>query len=709
LIAVNEKSGRITQFAVAPGDLSLTDAAKVGSPWQQCVPVASRELLGAKLPKLSGGGSVYLGVAQNENQRHHVIAHRSGETTVVEFERAIEGEPRSFEEVYPFVRDFLASIQQIATVDDVAAFAAKEVRRITGLDRALVYKFDENWNGAVVAEDRNDVLPSYLGLRFPASDIPEQARRLYHQNRLRLIADVNYRPAPLTPEVDNDGQPLDLSLAVLRSVSPIHLEYMRNMGTAASMSIALMSGDRLWGLISCHNQKPARVPYHVRIACDFIGQVLSMQIAAKEHAHAAEQRNHLRPFQTRLFAQMARAKNFVEGLVVGADDLLALTGSQGVAIVSKGACTLIGDTPFEHDVRRLVEWLSEQERQDVFVTDSLAGVMPKSRTLVDRASGVLAISISQIHDSFVVWFRPELVKTVNWGGDPRKDQHASERLNPRRSFEAWQEIVREKSQPWADAEVDAAAELRTAIVDIVLRNAEEMAALSERLRLINRELEAFSYSVSHDLRAPFRHIVGYAQLLKKHVATALDDRGSHYIETIIESAISAGRLVDDLLSFSQMGRATITPVAFSMADLIGDAVKRFSVSTPGRTIEWHIGSLPIIHADPSMMKLVVQNLVDNAIKFTRNKNPAEISISHRIDGDDDVFAVRDNGSGFDQAYVHKLFGVFQRLHRAEEFEGTGIGLANVKRIINRHGGRVWAEGEVGKGATLTFTLPRRRA
>jgi len=641
---------------------------------------------------------------------HQAIAHRSGGTLILELEQADPGDPGSFEDVYPFVSSFLAELHGRTSLEELCSLAARGIRRITGLDRVLVYRFDEDWNGSVIAEDRNARLPSYMGLRFPASDIPAQARELYRLNRLRLIADANYRPIPIVPPLSPvDGQPTDLSFAVLRSVSPIHLEYMRNMGTGASMSISLLRDGRLWGLISCHNAAPHRVPYHMRTACDFVGQILSLQLAAREQAALADRRVELRAVQARLLAQMASAETFIDGLIADPASLLSLTGASGAAIVAGGECRLIGDTPSEGEVRRVADWLAASRHEDVVVIDSLAGVMPGGDALKDRASGVLAFATSRLHSSYVVWFRPEVVRTIAWGGSPAKPvTRASEdgRIHPRKSFDVWRESVRLRAIPWDGAEVEAAAQLRSAIVDIVLRSAEELALLNEQLVRSNKELEAFSYSVSHDLRAPFRHIVGYAELLKQYEGAALSERGNRYIGTIIESAVSAGTLVDDLLSFSQMGRATLHPRRIDMNQLVAEVRQRLEMVTRGRRITWQIGNLAPARADPTMLRLVIQNLLENAVKFTRGRDQAMIEIASRAGAGETVYFVRDNGVGFEMDYVGKLFGVFQRLHRVEEFEGTGIGLANVKRIVEqRHGGRVWAEAVVDQGATLFFALP----
>ncbi len=637
---------------------------------------------------------------------HQVLGHRVGDTLMVELEQSVPGEPGSLEDLYPQIRQFMGAIERLGTTTELCQLAAELICELTGFDRTLVYQFDKEWNGAVVGEHRNnELLPSYMDLRFPESDIPAQARALYRQNRVRLIADNSYEPVPLLRSAERaNAAPTDLSPVMLRSVSPVHLQYMRNMGTGASMSVSLLREGELWGLISCHNQQPMRVPYHVRTACEFIGQILSLQISLKERALGVEQRIARRAIQVRLLGQMAGDTDFMSALGRDAKSLLSLTHSGGAAIVHRGQCLLHGDCPSKAQVMSLVQWLAAQPHEgDLFHTDSLSARWKEGEAFSGVASGVLAISISQVHDSFVIWFRPEVVRTVRWGGDPRKELTGP--LSPRESFESWKETVRQQSLPWDEVDVDAALELRTAIVDIVLRKAEEMAALNEQLVRSNKELEAFSYSVSHDLRAPFRHIVGYSELLWSSAEEKLNSSEKRFVDTIVESAKSAGRLVDDLLSFSQMGRSTMGQIYMEMGTLVEDVRRTLDMEAEGRTIQWTIAPLPRVEADPGMLRLVWQNLLSNAIKFTRDTEAPAIEIGHERTDTEDVFFVKDNGCGFDMRYVDKLFGVFQRLHHADEFEGTGIGLANVHRIITRHGGRVWAQGEVGAGATIFFTIP----
>jgi signal transduction histidine kinase len=245
--------------------------------------------------------------------------------------------------------------------------------------------------------------------------------------------------------------------------------------------------------------------------------------------------------------------------------------------------------------------------------------------------------------------------------------------------------------------------------EVIQRRAlnEELAKRSGELQATNKELEAFAYSVSHDLRAPVRHIAGFTELLQKHSEAVLDDKSRRHISMILDSAKRMGTLVDDLLAFSRIGRAETQKTTIHLDQLIKGVVDEIAPETQGRNIVWRIGSLPICYGDPSMLRLVFANLVSNAVKFTRTREDTEIQIdSLNHTPDEIVVFVKDNGVGFDMKYNDKLFGVFQRLHSQEAFEGTGIGLATVQRIVHRHGGRVWGEGSIDHGATFCVALPK---
>ncbi|MET0334679.1 MAG: ATP-binding protein [Rhizobacter sp.] len=656
-------------------------------------------------------GASSLGHLTLGGQTLHVTAHQRDGLLNLELEAQAEDTLSSGTRapIYTLTRQLLPHMQAAQTVDALCDLTAAAVKQLTGFGRSLVYRFDAEGHGAVLAERIDDGYDSYGGHHFPGSDIPPQARELYKVNHFRLIADANYTPVPVRViDPARAAVPLDMSLVGLRSVSPVHLEYMRNMGTLASSSVSIIVRGELWGLISCHDHQPKRLDYAVRMACEHLGQLLSLQIEAKEDNTRVSEESELRQITLALVAHLADSDATLQRLIDHPGRLLRMARATGAAVVLNDQCWSVGDVPDDASLQQLVEWLAPQGQQS-FHTHRLPEELPAFRPHAAIASGVLAISISQVHRHHILWFRPEVVQTIDWAGDPRKNMSTASdgRLHPRLSFATWREEVRGRSLPWSAGEVGATLELRQALIGIVLRRAEEMAEVATELGRVNKELEAFSYTVSHDLRAPMRHITGYVDLVLD--GEQLGERSQRYLTHVKGAASYAGQLVDALLEFSRMGRSALRRVDVNLTSLVEGLVREFDSVQPGQ-VRWHVeGPFPTLWGDAILLQVAVQNLVGNAVKYSRNRETPEITIRGVSTPTDEGLSISDNGVGFDMKYVGKLFGVFQRLHQVEEFEGTGIGLANVRRIVERHGGNVVAHGVVGQGATFTLTVPKRES
>ena len=637
-------------------------------------------------------------------------AHRSETLTVVEFEKPWPHEGTQAP-LYSLARHLLPLLQKAEGVAAITALAAREMKRLTGFGRCLVYRFDSQGHGQVLAEQVDAGYDSYAGHHFPAGDIPAQARALYQLNHIRLIPDAAYQPVALVG-VDPALRPdqLDLSYAALRSVSPVHLEYMRNMGTMASMSVSIVVAGRLWGLVSCHHHTPHFLSLETRIACEHLGRLVALQIGAQEDRAEVSARLELRQLTLQLVSGLADSDASLQALVAQPDALLRLGGAHGAAVVLNDQCWTVGDTPAVDDIHALAVWIASRG-QEVFVTDRLAELYPPAATLHALCAGVLAVSISQFHRHLILWFRPEVVQTIRWAGEPGKNLRAADgRIHPRLSFSSWKEQIRGHSVAWLPSEVSAARELRQALIGIVLRRVEEIAEVATELGRVNKELEAFSYTVSHDLRAPMRHIAGYVDLVLDDKGQPLSERSQRYLRNVKDASAFAGQLVDALLDFSRMGRSALKRKTVDLQVLVDDLVSEMKQLEPGRQIEWTVQApLPSLWADPFLLQVAVRNLLSNAVKYTRGREPAHISVRALHTPAGIGLEVADNGVGFQMQYADKLFGVFQRLHQAEEFEGTGIGLASIRRIVERHGGAVTAFGKVNEGATFGFTLPVKKA
>ena len=679
--------------------------------WAGGAPAALDALAALGAPALraipADGVAVQVGAVPVDGRPHPCWAHRTAMALILECEPPAARE-RPEAPIYGVARDFLPRLQEAGTVTALAQMAAEELQRLTGFGRCLVYRFDADGHGEVLGEALLPGYDSYLGLQFPAADIPQQARALYLSNRFRLIPDADYQAVPLqtAPGAPPAGG-IDLSQAFLRSVSPVHLEYMRNMGTMASMSVSLVVDGKLWGLASCHHHAPHHLDADLRAACALLGQFVSMQIAAKLATDEVAARLELRKLTLQLVSQLSDSDASLRRIVNEPALLLRIARATGAAVVLDDQAWTAGDTPPAEDLLELAGWIAGMGR-DVYESSQLALHHPAAAAWPGTAAGVLAISISQVHRHVILWFRPEIVQTVTWAGDPRKSllPDASGRIHPRRSFESWVEMIAGRCLPWSSAEVGMAGELRQALIGIVLRRAEELAVIAGELGRVNKELEAFSYTVSHDLRAPMRHIAGYVDLVMETEGAALTQRARRYMAHVKDAAAFAGQLVDALLDFSRMGRTALKLQRVDCNSLVDGLVREVSRHERGHAITWQVEpDLPVLTADPLLLQVTVRNLIGNAVKYSRGSQPPVIAVRAVRDADGQGLEVQDNGVGFQMKYAGKLFQVFQRLHQAEEFEGTGIGLANVKRIVERHGGRVWARSEPGQGAIFGFSIP----
>lgn len=638
------------------------------------------------------------------------VFHRSIDGfLVLELEPALAEDNIPFLSFYHLAKASINQLEETSNLRDFCQIIVQEVRKVTEFDRVMLYKFDEDGHGEVLAEEKLDSMESYLGLHYPESDIPQPARKMLASNWIRVIPDAQVEPVNLFPDINPlTQQPTDLTHSILRSPYSCHLEYLHNMGVGASLTISLIKDQKLWGLIACHHRTPKYVSYELRKACEFLGRVIFAELSTREETADYDYRMRLAYVQSLLTEHMSQEDNFVDGLVKHQPNLLDLANAQGAAICVSGHWTLVGRTPQEEELNYLVQWLAKTIDEDVFYTDSLPLLYTDAEKFKDVASGLLAVAISK--RNYVLWFRPEVIQTVNWGGDPNnafelKETNGAHRLCPRKSFELWKETVRLKSLPWKQVEINAVGELRKTIVNIVLRQADELALLAQDLERSNAELKKFAYVASHDLQEPLNQVANYVQLLEMRYGEALDGDAVEFINFAVEGVSLMQTLIDDVLAYSKVDLQGIewqlTDVEASLSRAMGNLRGRISDSEAVVTHD----PLPTIVADGTQLMQLFQNLIGNAIKFKKPEQPPQIHIGVQRQEEAWLFSVQDNGIGIDPQFAERIFVIFQRLHTRDEYAGTGMGLAICKKIVECHRGRIWVESELGQGATFYFTIP----
>jgi two-component system, chemotaxis family, sensor kinase Cph1 len=404
--------------------------------------------------------------ARGSGELMDVVLHRSGRHVLVECEPA-DTAPPAPSAVLGQIEAAALEFERCPDMEALHAVAAREFRRLTGYDRVMVYRFLEDGAGVVVGEDTAPGMHAFMNHHFPATDIPQQARALYIRNTVRVIPDVDYQPAPLRPDIGRD-EPLDMSDCGLRSVSPVHLAYLRNMGVMASASMSIVRDGVLWGLIACHNQTPRVLGYDVRAACRTLCGMLSRQIRAREETEIYRERIRLRSFEDDIVALLSRDGSLDDALSNHIDEVRRMFNADGVAVLRGRDLVTSGRHPGAEEIRAVANWVLARDGEVVFSSHHLSSLYEASDAFRRTASGLLTITLSATEPWVVLWFRAEQIQIIDWAGNPHKNEGGppSAVLTPRASFAAWSETVRGFSRRWTLAELEAAGRLRNTVAGI---------------------------------------------------------------------------------------------------------------------------------------------------------------------------------------------------------------------------------------------------
>ncbi len=575
-----------------------------------------------------------------------VSAYSSGPYLIVELEPASEVPlPASLaslvlEELETAASDF----EQAPTLEALCDRAAVEFRRVTGFDRVMVYHFLDDEAGRVLAEARRDDLHSFANHHFPASDIPRQARALYVRNRTRVIPDIFYQPAPLRPEW-TAPEPLDMSDSSLRSVSPIHLRYLGNMGVRSSASVSIVKNGALWGLIACHNETPWMMTFDVRVTCRALAGAMARQIKAKAEAAGYRQRIELRAFEDDIIRKLSGTSSPIAGLLDELDELGRMFGADGVAVVQAGELVTYGACPTGDQVHDLAGWVLARTGETAYSTDRLAEAYPAAEQFRERSSGLLALSVGVETPWLLLWFRAEQAETVNWAGNPHKNANPDPIavLTPRASFGVWREAVRGRARGWTVPETEAADRLRNALLDV--RQTRHVHELNQRLTETLRDKDMLLAQKEFLIGEVNHRVQNSLQLVSSFLALQARRSDSPELHDALEEArrrLSAVGLVhrhlyrSDQIRTIEAARYVEELCADAMSSMGSDWLKFLSLDLMSVTLS----------ADRAItLGLIVAELITNINKHAYSGEAGPIEI--RLTGGAVVFCVvvADKGRG----------------------------------------------------------------
>ncbi|PZR08074.1 MAG: hypothetical protein DI536_25915 [Archangium gephyra] len=646
-----------------------------------------------------------------------VLLHQFEDVLILEAEQELSEQGLSLERT-ELLRESLDRAERAGSLEELARVVCNDVQKLSGYDRVMFYRFARDASGEVFAETiaPGQKLEPFLGLRYPATDIPRQARAAMVQKRARSIIDAKAVASALVP-VNNPrtNEPLNMVHAELRSSSPIHLEYLANMGVTASLTISVVVEGQLWGLIACHHYSgPRLLSYDARLSCEHLSRAVSLHVGRQLERHAARLRDRGQAAREAFISALPPQNDQEPATVLlnQASLLESALDSTGFVVLTKNKVLTSGRVPSESQLRALTGWLAEQGVLDVWATDSLKdSKYPGAADIGADAAGVVALPLTRTGGEWLLWLRGEEATTVTWAGRPEKavvQEAGSGRLSPRKSFEAWTESVRFHSRPWEAAELQTARRVRVTLAELVYQHSERMERMNSRLRQLNEELDAFAHVASHDLKSPIRSIRNLATWIIDDAGEQLPATARAHVDQVIGITDRMYQLVESLMRFSRSGRREMNMELVSLDQLFADVLveQGAAIRSANASVEVE-PNLPSLKGDPTMLREVFANLIANGLKYTDQKAP-RIQVGSREGaqpGTVQIF-VKDDGIGIPFERQSEVFQIFRRLHPADAYQGgSGVGLSIVQNLVARHGGHIELESTPGEGSTFFVTLP----
>ncbi|ARS35015.1 ATP-binding protein [Pontibacter actiniarum] len=648
-----------------------------------------------------------------QEQVYFGFVHLSAGKLVLECEPAVPtAEQQRLENAYQFAQ-FQTDLNELDTMAGQSQLVVDYVQRVLDYDRVMLYKFDEDWNGEVIADRVKPGVHSYLHHHFPASDIPAPARALLEKKQVRQIPDVQAQAVDIVPYLNPaTGSPSNIILSELRNPSEIHLEYLRNMDVSATLSFSIMVKGKLWGLITCQHLTPVFKDYWKRQLCYLIAKAFSNAILSDSEQRDVQTLAQSKKLEEELIQRLSGASHIGKELFEGEVNLLHLTGCSAAALYFNHELIASGQGPDESQVMQIIDWLSENNTSRVFSTRQLSSHMPGAEAFRANASGLLALEISRYNKEYILYFKPEIKETRIWAGNPDKPLPGGDmRIHPRKSFQNWTEVIKGKSEPWTVNELEITQMLLKDITAIILRNqASQLKQLNQELKLYtqdlhvkNSRLEDFAHIITHNLRSPLKNIKGLHSL---YLAEPTNESAAEIMEHISKMTDNISATIDDLnLILKAAIEQQLPQCNVQLHDIIEKEIENLQAEIKQTDAKICTDlQVPALNMPKVYLESIMHNLLSNALKY-RGDRPPLITVRSWQEEHNIYLSVADNGLGMDLGKVGpKLFGLYNTFHRKKDAKGLGLYLTRMQ--VEGLGGKISVESAPEKGTTFTVQLPR---
>lgn len=635
-------------------------------------------------------------------KEYHFSVFRSGGDIFLEFEEVLINPDKRISNKYD-------NFYVIDTEHELWNHLLEALSKVVNYDRMMVYKFMMDGSGKVIAEKKSENMESFLGLHYPESDIPKQARELYLKKRKRIFSNVHTETVPI---ISKTKENIDVSFSASRGMSPVHRQYLINSGVSSSFSVSIIIDNHLWGLVTCQNVEPKHVDLEDRVQAGIFTALAANAYSSFKSKNELNYRMELNDKLSQLKTKFLKHNNLFDSLIESKTEIRNFPEAEGLAIVYDENIVTDGVVPASDVINRIVHWGLENTNERIYVNRSFLKNYGEELNLPESAAGIVIYFIERDKNEMLIWFRKEFDEHIDWAGNPEKKigvftQNGEDKqmVSPRTSFRIFTENIKGHSKRWNSRNVSAVQAIRDLILETSHKNYNAIKRLNDELKKVNEELDSFSYTISHDLGTPLTVMKLNAQMLLGNL-TDNSEKSKTKINTIIEEIDNMAEMMHDVLQLSRAKHSEIQLESLKTGTTIYKISENAKITYGSPKSEIVIKECPDVLADKTLLHQVFLNIINNAVKYSSHKDQPRVEIEGSEDGQTIIYRISDNGIGIPEEEKHKMFKIFNRMDNAKKFKGNGVGLSIVYRIMKRIGGNVdYESNKHGTSFILTFKKP----